>query len=61
MKYVCPICGEIANPKLQHCLIYRTRYERHLTVCHIDCYNKLLKRGKEHERRICNSNEYPDR
>lgn len=61
MKYTCPICGEIANPKFQNCIKYRTRYETHLTVCHIDCYNKLVKRGTDHERRICKSKEYSDR
>lgn len=50
MKYICPICGKIADPKTDRVHKIRTRYERHLTLVHIDCYNKLLKRGNAVER-----------
>lgn len=50
MKYICPICGTIADPKTDRVYKIRTRYERHLTLVYIDCYNKLLKRGNAVER-----------
>ena len=52
MKYICPICGCIANPKMQDCIKYNTRYERHLTIVHRVCYDSLIKKGVSHGRRV---------
>ena len=56
MKYICPICGEIANPKYQVCIKYETKYERHLTIVHRKCYDDLKKKGDLDGRRLDNSN-----
>ena len=50
MTYICPLCGTIVYLKTDRVYKIRTRYERHLTLVHIDCYNKLLKRGNAVER-----------
>lgn len=50
MKYICPICGKIADLKTDRVYKIQTRYERHLTLVHVDCYEKLSKRGDAVER-----------
>lgn len=44
MKYICPICGKIVDPRTDHVYKIKTRYERHLTMVHIRCYQELKKR-----------------
>lgn len=50
MKYICPICGKIADLKTDRLYKIRTRCERYLTLVHVECYDKLLKRGNVIER-----------
>lgn len=57
MKYACPICGVWVNPKTDNCIKYRTKYERHYTIAHKNCYDKLLKRMGAYEKRIDTSKE----
>lgn len=56
MKYICPICGEITNPKFERCIKYKTKYERHLTIIHRKCYEGLKKKGDSDGRRLDKSN-----
>lgn len=56
MKYTCPICGEIANPKYQVCIKYKINYDRHLTIIHRKCYDALKKKGDSNGRWLDNSN-----
>ena len=55
MKYICPICGCIANPKMQDCIKYNIRYERHLTIVHRVCYDLLIKKGAHNAGRMDSS------
>lgn len=50
MKYICPLCGKIADPKTDRVHKIRTRDNKHLVLVHVDCYEKLLKRGNAGER-----------
>lgn len=59
MKYICPICGEITNPKYQRCIKYKTKYERHLTIIHRKCYDDL-KKGVHNAGRVDSSNKSED-
>lgn len=47
MKYICPICGKIVDPRTDNAYKIKTSYERHLTLVHIKCYQELKKKGNK--------------